>query len=167
MQENVLLWLDYTAKIMPEKKAIIDEWETLTYHQYHEKSLGVANAIIDTGIGRRNPVVVYLPKSAKVLVSFMGIAYSGNFYSPIDLNMPPERGKKIIDTLKPALVITSRDLKQDFTLYGYTGRYLFFEDIMATGKNSTIQSIQDTIIDVDILYVLFTSGSTGTPKECA
>ena len=39
----------------------------------------------------------------------MAVAYSGNFYSVIDTEMPVERIDKIFDVLEPELVIT--DLK--------------------------------------------------------
>ena len=45
------------------------------------------------------------------LVSFMAIAYSGNFYVPIDIQMPKERIKLILKTLNPlAVVITKVNL---------------------------------------------------------
>ena len=79
MHANVTEWLDETAARFPERLALHDEWESLTYREYHDKAVGIAKEILNKGIGPRRPVVVYLEKSAKVLVSFMGIAKSGNF----------------------------------------------------------------------------------------
>ena len=59
--------------------------------------MGIADAIIATGMGSKKPVVVYLNKSVKVLASFMGIAYTGNFYSPIDIDMPAQRVNRILE----------------------------------------------------------------------
>ena len=108
MQSNVLEWLEHSAKNMPEKTAVRDERESITYKQYHDKSVGIADAILESGHGRKKPVVVYIEKSVKVLVSFMGIAYSGNFYSPIDTEMPAARVNRILEVLRPELVITTR-----------------------------------------------------------
>ncbi len=51
-----------------------------------------------------------MPKSIEALIAMFGVARSGNFYSIIDEKMPFERVQKIINILKPALIITARDL---------------------------------------------------------
>jgi len=164
MNSNVFEWLIETKKAYPDKAALIDSNETITFSQYYSKSLGIARAVIDKNVGPKMPVVVYLEKSARVLVSFMGIAASGNFYSPIDIDMPASRVNKILETLKPALVITTAELKPEFAKYDYSGEYLLYEDIKPLEEDEKVEEALSKIIDTDLLYVLFTSGSTGTPK---
>jgi len=164
MQNNVTKWLDETAITYPDKVAIVDSCNELTWKEYREKSLGIAQAILDKGYGFKKPVVVYLEKSAAVLCSFMGIAYSGNFYSPIDTDMPAARANKILEILEPGLVITTQELKSEFEKLDYDGDYLFYEEISGCDKSEEIERMQANIIDTDLLYVLFTSGSTGVPK---
>lgn len=164
MQSNVLEWLEHSAKNMPEKTAVRDERESITYKQYHDKSVGIADAILESGHGRKKPVVVYIEKSVKVLVSFMGIAYSGNFYSPIDTEMPAARVNRILEVLRPELVITTRELAKGFRQFEYDGAFLFYEDAEEKESSQAVRRAADSIIDRDLLYVLFTSGSTGVPK---
>ena len=164
MQSNVLEWLEYTAKYMPEKTALVDEQERLTFRDYHDKSVGIAEEILKRGYGPKKPIVVYIEKSVKVLVSFMGIAYSGNFYSPIDTEMPAARVNKILEVLKPELVVTTKILADQFKVFAYQGSFLFYEEIEEKKESEKVQNIMDSIIDMDLLYVLFTSGSTGVPK---
>ena len=73
MQSNVLEWLEFSAKRVPEKTALQDEQEQITFKEYHDKSIGIAEAILEAGYGTKKPVVVYIEKGVKVLVSFMGI----------------------------------------------------------------------------------------------
>lgn len=165
MQKNVTEWLDWTAERFPDKTALADAWETLTYGQYREKSLAIARALISKGIGPKEPVVVYLEKSAKTLASFLGTAYSGNFYSPIDVDMPASRVEKILEVLQPKAVITTAELRERFAAFGYQGEYLFYEEIRPLPDDEqVVRPAADRILDTDLLYVLFTSGSTGTPK---
>lgn len=164
MNSNVFQWLIDTKKIYPDKAALIDAEETYTFKEYYEKSVGIARVILDKEVGPKKPVVVFLEKSAKVLVSFMGIAASGNFYSPIDIDMPASRVNKILETLKPALVITTNELKSEFEKYDYTGDFILYEDIAPLNEDEKVNESLSRIIDTDLLYVLFTSGSTGTPK---
>lgn len=164
MRASVLEWLEEASVKYADKTAACDEWESFTYKQYHDKAVGIADAIIATGIGRKQPIVVYINKSIKVLASFMGIAYSGNFYSPIDVDMPAQRVNRILEVLNPRLVITTKELQKDFADFDYNGEYLIYEDIAPIAESNTVKEALSKIIDTDLLYVLFTSGSTGLPK---
>lgn len=164
MQSNVLKWLEQSAEKMPDRTALWDEQEQVTFKEYRDKSMGIAEAVLKGGHGTKKPVVVYLEKCVKVLVSFMGIAYSGNFYSPIDTEMPAVRVNKILEILKPELVITTRGLAAEFGAFDYHGKFLFYEEVEEKEESKMVYKAVDSIIDTDLLYVLFTSGSTGVPK---
>ena len=164
MRSNVLYWLDNTARKFPDKKAIWDERIELSFSEYRNKALAIARMISTLGL-EKQPVVVYLEKSAKVLVSFAGIGYSRNFYSPIDVTMPESRVNKILEVLNPKAVITTAELRDQFAQFDYNGEYIIYEDVLIDEEDEAIVSkIQSRIIDTDLLYVLFTSGSTGVPK---
>ena len=164
MHASVLEWLEESAVKYADKTAVVDEQESYTYKEYHDKAIGIADAIIAKGMGSKKPVVVYLNKSIKVLASFMGIAYTGNFYSPIDIDMPAQRVNRILEVLEPEVVITTKELKEEFAKFDYTGSYLLYEDICPMEKSNAVKESMEKIIDTDLLYVLFTSGSTGMPK---
>ncbi len=164
MHASVLEWLEESAVRYADKTALVDEWERYTYKEYHDKAVGIADAIIAMGLGSKKPVVVYLNKSVKVLASFMGIAYTGNFYSPIDIDMPAQRVNRILEVLEPEVVITTKELKEEFAKFDYKGSYLIYEDIQPIAKSNAVTEATSKIIDTDLLYVLFTSGSTGMPK---
>ncbi len=169
MNNSVLHWLDNTAEKMSEKIAIWDEQGSITYGYYRKKSQAIAREIIvikdSKGFERRSPVVVYMEKGLEILVSFMGVAYSGSFYSPIDVDMPLPRVQKILEVLKPQIVITTSELHTNFEVFGYTGDYIFYDAVTPMADDAKIVEEQARkIIDTDLLYVLFTSGSTGIPK---
>lgn len=165
MFSSVMEWLDSTAHRFPQKPAVIDEEGQILFGGYREKALAIARELILSGIGSKQPVVVYLKKSAKMLISFAGAAYSGNFYSPIDINMPVARVKKILEVLQPKVVITDGELQPRLGTFGYTGRCIIYESVKPEKADAdSVKEVQSRIIDTDLLYVLFTSGSTGIPK---
>lgn len=169
MQSNVIEWLERTAKKLSDKIAIVDENGYISYKEFREKSISIAQKINCTketlGICGKIPVVVYLENGLSVITSFMGIAYGGDFYSPIDVDMPQPRVDKILEVLQPRIVITSKKLKESFEKFDFTGEYIIYEDIsVITDVESTATELTKRIIDTDLLYVLFTSGSTGVPK---
>lgn len=164
MQASVTEWLVNSAKNNPDAVAIVDENGVITYKEYYDKSVGLAKLILDKQVGNRKPIIVYMEKCKEVIVSFMGIAFSGNFYSPIDVTMPESRVNKILETLQPSLVITTAELKTRFQKFSYGGDFLIYEDVESIGSSAEVEKALSKIIDTDLLYVLFTSGSTGMPK---
>ncbi|MBE5869556.1 MAG: amino acid adenylation domain-containing protein [Lachnospiraceae bacterium] len=165
MQASVIEWLEYTAQKYPGKEALIDEYEKISFAEMRRKSLAISREILALSREAQKPVAVYLEKSAKVLVSFIGVAYSRNFYSPIDVDMPKSRVEKILEVLQPEIVITCRELKDNFDTFGYKGDYILYEDVIPRESDEqVVLPFAQSIIDTDLLYVLFTSGSTGVPK---
>ena len=166
MKNSVLPWLDETAKRLPNKLALQDISGNITYQEYRSKSLAIAYKIVELNKGEmKKPVVVYLEKGKEVLVSFMGVAYSGCFYSPIDTEMPPSRVNKILEVLKPEIVITTNKLKTNFEKFNFYGSYIIYEETICSEEDETaVKPYTEKIVDTDLLYVLFTSGSTGVPK---
>ncbi|EOI9441834.1 amino acid adenylation protein, partial [Campylobacter jejuni] len=73
------------------------------------KTLGNDNPI-------QAPVLIILPKGIDCLISFFGVALSGNFYTLLDEKSPKERVEKVVEVLKPKLFITSKDLEFNLDL---------------------------------------------------
>ena len=164
MKANVTYWLDESADRLPEKLAFVDEEKSVTFRALQKQAKALATQMIEKGLFKK-PVVVYMEKGVDVLVSFMGAAYSCNFYSPIDVDMPASRVNKILEVLSPELVVTTAALKEKFESYDYQGDFLIFEEAKdADICEEKINAARQKGIDTDLLYVLFTSGSTGIPK---
>lgn len=176
MKANVTYWLDETAARFPDKTAYADEKKEITFGELRVQARRIGGELAIRGLFKK-PVAIFLEKSVDVLVSFMGTAYSGNFYSPIDVDMPGSRVDKILEVLQPAVVITTAPLKEVFSQYAYEDEYLLLEDVLTevsgekdaptaggTDAEAALEAVRRKCIDTDLLYVLFTSGSTGVPK---
>jgi amino acid adenylation domain-containing protein len=149
--------LSQSAKAVPQKLAFITPSDSITYISLDEKSSALATQILNLNINK-SPILIILPKGIEAIISFFGVLKSGNFYTIIDENMPLERINKIIRTLCPALLITSKDLALNLDLLT-----IFIDDLPGFKPDQTIlNSVK--IIDTDLAYTLFTSGSTGEPK---
>ena len=103
MQNSVVQWLENTAREFPNHTAYADENRKYTWSELRRAALSIAANIERALPGPKRPVAVYMEKSADMLAAYMGIAYSGNFYSPIDVGMPVARAEKIIQTLLRAV----------------------------------------------------------------
>lgn len=169
MQNSVVQWLEKTAKDFPNQIAFVDENHVYTWMEFRQIVLSIANNIQRSLPERKQPIAVYMEKSAAMVAVFMGIAYSGNFYSPIAVDMPKTRIEKILRTLQPEMLITTRELKdnliQEKSNKCIRENVLYFDDITdEIVEEEQAKSYMDCILDTDLLYVLFTSGSTGNPK---
>ena len=149
--------------------ALVDYKKSLTYGDYLNYSEHVAYYLIKRNLFKK-PVAVMMDKSVQAIISFLGVAISGNYYSVIDDKMPQNRIEKILDTFQPAVILydkkNEKKAKMLFESYGTDIiSYDEIQDCVLTAENrEEIINTERKIIDTDILYVLFTSGSTGIPK---
>ena len=73
-------YLNHTAEKFPEKIAFVDEKRAITFSDLRMEARKVASVLIRMGV-RRQPIAVFLDKSASCVAAFLGVAYSGNFYT--------------------------------------------------------------------------------------
>ncbi len=164
MARIVTDYLEKTVVEFGDKVAFTDEHRELTFSQLRKEAYGIASALIGAHVFKK-PVAVFLDKSVECISAFLGAAYSGNFYSPLDTKMPESRIQKIMDTLNPAVVVTDEAHKEQVESFAGKSKILIYEDAKQWEVDEEkVKSVTDRVIDTDILYVLFTSGSTGTPK---
>ncbi|MDO4555320.1 MAG: amino acid adenylation domain-containing protein [Lachnospiraceae bacterium] len=165
MAIHVLEYLEQACEVTPDKPAFIDMEESLSYRQVMNQAKAVAAAIGHTFSAIRRPVMVFSDRNVSSLVSFLGIAYSGNFYVPVDVHMPKARIELFFETLHPECVIC---LKKDVALAKETAGecpIIIYEESMGeVADEGRLRAIREQMIDTDPLYLIFTSGSTGTPK---
>lgn len=159
---------DYLEDIitrLPNKVAYIDQEREISFSEIRGEAFSIAEELIARGYYKQ-PVLLFMEKSISLISCFLGAAYSGNFYSPIDTKMPEERIVKIITTLNPAIVITDKKHKEQVDSFVSGCDVCIFEELIAKKVDNvdSVLQVNKRIVDTDILYVLFTSGSTGTPK---
>lgn len=164
MPRRITEFLDQTADRFPDKIAYGDETHSLTFRQVRENARKTAQAIMNRGLFRK-PVVVFLDKCVEEIVCFLGTAYSGCFYSPVDVHMPQARIEKIIHTLEPSLIITDQaHLELAEKLFEDKDILVYEDALKETVDEKRLNDTTERIIDNDTLYIIFTSGSTGIPK---
>jgi amino acid adenylation domain-containing protein len=164
MITSVLHYLERASVKYENKPAFIDECAALTFGEITARARAIGSFLAKYGL-RNMPVAVMMPKCAASIAAFLGAAYSGNFYCPIDVSMPKSRIDLIFHVLKPAAVIADRDTEKLAASIDFSGEVLLYERISQTPHDELmLQKILKSRIDTDPLYCMFTSGSTGIPK---
>ena len=163
-QKNVLQYLESTVVRVPEKVAFAGEESELTFKQLSDQSRAVGSALASRGL-YNEPIVVYMPKKPETVAAFFGCVYGGDFYVPIDPEMPRFRIELIFDNLKPKAVIADRSSVGELEGLDFNGEVLMYEDISASAiDGNALADIRSRQLDTDPIYIVFTSGSTGVPK---
>ena len=167
MRTSILSFLDNASQQWPDKKAIADDKQSLSFSEWRQYVLRIGTVIANnTNRALRKPVLVFVDRRIEGLVGFLGVIESGNFYVPIDCKMPYERVRLISEVLNPVAAITVT-AKEESILdqISFMGKRLKYEEIINESPDEDLLcDIRNQIIDTDPVYSIFTSGSTGIPK---
>ena len=104
MQNHVLDYLDHIVTQKPEKVAFSNGVEALTFAQVRQQSRAVGTFLHNQGI-YHEPVVVFMNKHPKEIAAFFGVITAGDFYVPIDEEMPASRIQLILENVQAQVLI--------------------------------------------------------------
>ena len=184
-ESQALLSFNQTAAYYPKDRSLIDLWSTqvlknpnavavvyrdtqMTYQEVDEASSRLATVLIMQGqITVAEPVAVYLDKSHKVIISFLGILKAGGCYVPLDPSYPQKRTNYILENSQCRLIVA-----EDSPPFMACDGRQFFHPMAAFDRsvNSGLL-VDETFVERNCdpqqtAYIIYTSGSTGQPKGC-
>lgn len=163
MYRSLLDYLDETVKKFPQKAAYVDHNSVFSYENLQLIAKKIGSNLVQEKM--KNPVVVFLEKGIQEIACFMGILYSGNYYCPIDIDMPDDRIRKILEIIKPVKVITDQEHASTISQFiSDEDINLYNELVEKKVDEKHLAKVRTKLIDFDPAYILFTSGSTGIPK---
>ncbi|MCH5211558.1 MAG: amino acid adenylation domain-containing protein [Oscillospiraceae bacterium] len=163
---TAVMLVDEAAEKFGSKIAFKDAETEISFAELSKKSRVLASQLIDKAkTGRLHPVMVFLPKSIKSIVSFMGSMFAASPYVPMDYNVPMERFRATANNLRPCAVITDTSGKEKLEAAGIAENILIYDELV-TGEadNAAVNAVIRCASDLDPAYIMYTSGSTGTPK---
>ncbi len=166
MKANMLEYLEETAERLPDKIAFYDNRESLSYAALRDtaKRIGSRLSVL---CPPRKPVALLLDsRSIRNIPAMFGVLYAGCAYAPLDIAMPTERLKMLLELLRPSASLTDEkgakalaacDLP-DIPCVDYG------EAASAAEDEKRLADIRSQASVYDPMSILYTSGSTGIPK---
>ena len=167
--KNILEWLEASANSFPDKTVYSNLDYSLTFSQVSDIAKSVGTAIIDSNLSE-GPIAVIMGKEPKMIASYLGVAYSGRIYAPVDVTLPIKRLDSIFNNLCPAAVVTSEALVEKVQgILAQVGKadvtVLTVEALEKTNANQDkLDEVREKMTELDPLYIIYTSGSSGIPK---
>ncbi len=154
--------IERCARAQPDSPALIDGERTWTFQELLAAADRIAGSVRAEGVGRGEPVVVSIPRSAETVIALLATMRAGAAYVALEPATPADRRRAIIEGAAPSLAITTAAGLTDFAESGIAAI-----DVAAAGSAGAGIAGDRPIIEAtadDPMFVVFTSGSTGRPK---
>jgi long-chain acyl-CoA synthetase len=179
-------FLENSAKLYPDKVALIHVSERLTYQQIDREANRLAHALIEAGVMRGDRVVVFLPNSVEAVLSIFATLKAGAVFVVLNATTKPDKLTFILNNCRAsAMIAWGTRLPAAAGIWAETPhlRTVFttgeseqpIAAIQSAGKNvvrveeirqgtADVPAPAKTCIDIDLGALIYTSGSTGRPK---
>ncbi|HSU81101.1 MAG TPA: amino acid adenylation domain-containing protein, partial [Thermoanaerobaculia bacterium] len=147
---------DWAART-PERLAVADSAESLTYGELNARANRLARRLRGLEVGPETTVAVCLERSAALVVAQLAALKAGAAYAPLDPSYPAERLAYLIADSAAPVLLTRRALLGGLPAAGA----VICVDEELSGDSGNLEVPVDPS---NAAYVIYTSGSTGRPK---
>lgn len=97
--------INQIAKRLPDKVAIIDDGQFITYKELWQKIEGLTNSLLELGLKRDDRVAIILPNCKEFIYAFFAILRANLIAVPINQRLTVFELNKIFSNCNPSLVI--------------------------------------------------------------
>lgn len=166
MKANMLEYLEETANRVPERIAFCDDRESLSFAGLMENAKKIGSCLAKH-TAPRDPVALLIDaRSLSNIPAMFGVLYAGCAYAPLDIAMPPERLRLLLELLQPTALLVDERGKKAYESCGLDGDCLITcSDALSCDINEEkLGIIRNQASVYDPMSILYTSGSTGIPK---
>ena len=148
----------------PDRHAVQDESESLTYRQLDENVDRVVDVLHQIGLAPGAKVVLFFPNEATFLASFLGTLKLGAIPCPLNPDSKPHELSQLLEVLSPDAAIVSAQLTNLVQDVGQLVPTLVASRSGLVPADRPIVEVRpDPELD-DVGCILCTSGTTGLPK---
>jgi amino acid adenylation domain-containing protein/thioester reductase-like protein len=155
------------AKTYPNRPALVTDAGVQSFEEVDSRSEALAQALVDLGVTRGEPVGVLTERSAALPETVLAIWKAGACYLPLTMNLPAERLAFMARDAGVRYLIALDGLALPAGLDGNPNTTLRPEALPARHRPAGAverRGVERAIAPDDPAYILYTSGSTGTPK---
>jgi long-chain acyl-CoA synthetase len=161
---NVAENIARSARLFPERPAIVFGERAFSYSEIDALSNGVAAALKQRGVKRGDRVALYLPNLPAFATGYLGIVKTGAIAVSISARLKAAEAEFILSDSGAVALLTTRELHHEI--------HLPIGTLLCDGELSSFTGVPDgfaapCLVQMerdDPAAILYTSGTTGTPK---
>lgn len=170
--------LSYTASRLPDKVALTEGGQRLTYQQVLEQVEALANHFhYKAGISKGDRIALLLPNCVEFCIAYLAVTRMGAIVVPLNNRLSPSELTYILNDSTPEVMIigyqfweTYKEFKESLKKSPhiiYAGERAkegvsYFDDLTKGGAAHQLNSID--LAPDDDACIMYTSGTTGKPK---
>lgn len=151
--------IEWLTQRLPDARAVVAHDGELTYAELDVRAGRLAQGLRSLGVQPESRVVIALDRSARAIVTMLAVLKAGGVIAPVDLTLPAERMRRVLEVVRPSLVVTTASVGEttaDFpTLDGAAIDQMMVADV---------PPLTTRVPPRAGCFATFTSGSTGSPK---
>ena len=164
LEQSLVRRFEQIVETYPDRLAVKDDEQALTYHILNESVNNLARAILEKA-GRGDAAITFLlGHDVTAIITFLAILKAGRPYLGLHLANPIDRMRKVISNAESPLLVSSykyRTIADNFFQTGSSGKLLYIEDV----RGNLPCGNPGIYVDPDSPFsLIYTSGSTGEPK---
>ncbi|WP_241752459.1 non-ribosomal peptide synthetase, partial [Paenibacillus alvei] len=145
--------------LTPNRIAVTDENEQLSYRELNEKANRLARTLRKHGVRPEQLVGILADRSVDMIVGIMAILKAGGAYVPIDPKYPEERIAYMLENSNSSVLVSQSHL-QSRSAFG--GTWVMLDEGSSYAEDaSNLEMVNEPS---HLAYVIYTSGTTGQPK---
>ena len=150
------------VKRYPDRIAIKERAEAVTYTELNQRANRLAHAILDRCGERNLPVAILMEHGTSILVAIVAALKAGKIYVPLDPSYPVERLQYMLLDSQAELIVAHRGTLSLARQMG--GEDVAIIDAGDVGAGSRHDDVSVKITPGAFASIFYTSGSTGQPK---
>ncbi|OPX45137.1 plipastatin synthase subunit D [Ruminiclostridium hungatei] len=155
--KTINVFFEEQVKKTPDRIAVEDCEQFLTYSQLNKKSNQLARVLLEEGVKNEDIVAVIMERNINMIISILAVIKAGAAYLPVNKDYPRERIGYMLENsgTKVSLVSGTVDLPD------WQGSCIDVGTIELEGEDTNLNL---GFPSSSLAYVIYTSGSTGMPK---
>ena len=148
------------AAAQPRQLALVRGDFSMDYEELNSTANRIAHRLIAQGLAPDQPVGLMFARGPEFIVGALAVLKAGGAYLPLDSSYPEDRLRAMLETARPACVLTT-DADSGLLPAG-TSTLLY--DQVSVGRDEPTHNPALAGHPDMLACMFFTSGSTGTPK---
>lgn len=163
---NIVMPLLQYAAQQPDKIALCDGNEKLTYSELVKRMKQIAQGFVKNGLNH-DKVVILSTNRMEFIEVFLGAIYTGCVPIPLDPKWSTTEVNAVLQQIQPKMIFTELALAKDLVLPDKEVKRITFSTEEAGSYDAWLETLTpEAEMDEtnEVLFIGFTSGTTGNPK---